>query len=104
LEYWKMITGFSEPGGSFQLEIITSNETYYQSSCRTLCSRKARRHLHWRGARAEFYLHRSTAASAFIFDIRRDMMLDISCTRPCSRCQPIVSSSCQSAPTEHPRN
>ena len=28
--YWKMISDFSEPGGSFQLEIITSNEVTYQ--------------------------------------------------------------------------
>jgi len=29
-DYWKMISEFSEPGGSFQLEIITSNEVSYQ--------------------------------------------------------------------------
>src|SRR5438034_9431331 len=28
--YWKMISDFSEPGGFFQLEIITSNEVSYQ--------------------------------------------------------------------------
>jgi hypothetical protein len=28
--FWKMISDFSEPGGSFQLEIITSNEVSYQ--------------------------------------------------------------------------
>src|SRR3954466_13644128 len=36
--YWKMISDFSEPGGSFQLEIITSNEVSYQYAMPELMS------------------------------------------------------------------
>lgn len=77
-EYWKMITDFSEPGGSFQLEIITSNETSYQSAMPELI-RNARPGGTYFGVGPEqnfTYIAALQPKIAFIFDIRRDMMLE----------------------------
>jgi hypothetical protein len=77
-EYWKMITDFSEPGGAFQLEIITSNETSYQSIMPELM-RMARPGGTYFGVGPEqnfTYIAALQPKIAFIFDIRRDMMLE----------------------------
>jgi hypothetical protein len=77
-QYWKMITDFSEPGGSFQLEIITSNETSYQSILPDLM-RLAKPGGTYFGVGPEqnfTYIAALQPKIAFIFDIRRDMMLE----------------------------
>jgi hypothetical protein len=77
-EYWKMINDFSEPGGSFQLEIITSNETSYQSIMPDLM-RLAKPGGTYFGVGPEqnfTYIAALQPKIAFIFDIRRDMMLE----------------------------
>jgi len=77
-EYWKMITDYSEPGGSFQLEIITSNETSYQSVMPDLM-RVAKPGGTYFGVGPEqnfTYVAALQPKIAFIFDIRRDMMLE----------------------------
>jgi hypothetical protein len=77
-EYWKMISDFSEPGGSFQLEIITSNETSYQSVMPDLI-RVAKPGGTYFGVGPEqnfTYIAALQPKIAFIFDIRRDMMLE----------------------------
>ena len=77
-EYWKMITDFSEPGGSFQLEIITSNETSYQSVMPDLMRvGKPGGAYFGVGPEQNFtYVAALQPKIAFIFDIRRDMMLE----------------------------
>jgi hypothetical protein len=77
-EYWKMITDFSEPGGPFQLEIITSNETSYQSIMPALMkSAKLGGTYFGVGPEQNFtYIAALQPKIAFIFDIRRDMMLE----------------------------
>jgi hypothetical protein len=77
-EYWKLITDFSEPGGSFQLEIITSNETSYQSLMPDL-TRLVKPGGTYFGVGPEqnfTYIAALQPRIAFIFDIRRDMMLE----------------------------
>src|SRR6185295_16604790 len=77
-EYWRLITDFSEPGGSFQLEIITSNETSYQSLMPDLM-RLAKPGGTYFGVGPEqnfTYIAALQPKIAFIFDIRRDMMLE----------------------------
>jgi hypothetical protein len=77
-EYWKMITDFSEPGGAFHLEIITSNETSYQSIMPELM-RVAKPGGTYFGVGPEqnfTYVAALQPKIAFIFDIRRDMMLE----------------------------
>jgi hypothetical protein len=76
--YWKIITEFSEPGGAFQLEIITSNETSYQSVMPDLM-RIAKPGGTYFGVGPEqnfTYIAALQPKIAFIFDIRRDMMLE----------------------------
>jgi hypothetical protein len=77
-EYWEMITSFSEPGGSFQLEIITSNETSYQSIMPDLMLvAKPGGTYFGVGPEQNFtYIAALQPKIAFIFDIRRDMMLE----------------------------
>jgi hypothetical protein len=77
-EYWKMITDFSELGGSFHLEIITSNETSYQSIMPDLM-RTAKPGGAYFGVGPEqnfTYVAALQPKIAFIFDVRRDMMLE----------------------------
>jgi hypothetical protein len=77
-EYWKMITDFSEPDKPFQLEIITSNETSYQSILPELM-RVAKPGGTYFGVGPEqnfTYVAALQPKIAFIFDIRRDMMLE----------------------------
>ena len=77
-EYWKMVTDFSEPGGFFQLEIITSNETSYQSSLPDLMKTAKPGGTYFGvGPEQNFtYIAALQPRIAFIFDIRRDMMLE----------------------------
>ena len=77
-QFWKMITDFSEPGGSFHLEIITSNETSYQSIMPDLM-RVAKPGGTYFGVGPEqnfTYVAALQPKIAFIFDVRRDMMLE----------------------------
>ena len=77
-EYWRLITDFSEPGGSFQLEIITSNETSYQSLMPDLMKLAKPGGTYFGvGPEQNFtYIAALQPKIAFIFDIRRDMMLE----------------------------
>src|SRR5215468_2586331 len=77
-EYWKMISDFSEPGGSFQLEIITSNETSYQSIMPQLVKSVQPGGVYLGVAPEQnfTYIAGIQPKIAFIFDIRRDMMLE----------------------------
>ena len=77
-DYWKMISDFSEPNGYFQHEIITSNETSYQSVLPQLV-RTARIGGVYLGVGPEqnfTYIAALQPKIAFIIDIRRDMMLE----------------------------
>jgi hypothetical protein len=77
-EYWQMISGFSEPGGYFQYPIITSNEISYQSVLPALM-RTPRSGGAYLGVGPEqnfTYIAALRPKIAFIFDIRRDMMLE----------------------------
>jgi hypothetical protein len=76
--FWKMISDFSEPGGSFQLEIITSNEQSYQYVLPQLAM-KVKPGGVYLGVAPEqnfTYIAALQPKIAFIFDIRRDMMLE----------------------------
>src|SRR5712672_2588639 len=77
-EYWKMISDFSEPGGSFQLEIITSNEVSYQSVMPQLVKTVQPGGVYLGVAPEQnfTYIAGIQPKIAFIFDIRRDMMLE----------------------------
>jgi hypothetical protein len=76
--YWKMISDFSEPGGSFQLEIITSNERSYQSVLPQLMRTVTTGGVYLGVAPEQnfTYIAALQPKIAFIFDIRRDMMLE----------------------------
>jgi len=76
--YWKMISDFSEPGGSFQLEIITSNETSYQYVMPQLMNTVKPGGVYLGVAPEQnfTYIAALQPKIAFIFDIRRDMMLE----------------------------
>jgi hypothetical protein len=77
-QFWKMINDFSEPGGAFQLEIITSNETSYQSIMPELMRLSKPGGTYFGvGPEQNFtYIAALQPKIAFIFDIRRDMMLE----------------------------
>ncbi|HEY2380588.1 MAG TPA: hypothetical protein VGK48_05340 [Terriglobia bacterium] len=77
-DYWQMIFGFSEPSGYFQYEIITSNEVSYQQVLPGLM-RTPRTGGAYLGVGPEqnfTYIAALKPKIAFIFDIRRDMMLE----------------------------
>ena len=76
--FWKMISDFSEPGGSFQLEIITSNEQSYQYVLPQLVARVKPGGVYLGVAPEQnfTYIAALQPKIAFIFDIRRDMMLE----------------------------
>src|SRR5215831_12277276 len=77
-EYWKMISEFSEPGGYFQYDIVTSNETSYQYVMPELMktSRSGGAYLGVGPEQNFTYIAALQPKIAFIFDIRRDMMLE----------------------------
>jgi hypothetical protein len=76
--YWKMISDFSEPGGFFQLEIITSNEVSYQYAMPQLVNtiKPGGVYLGVAPEQNFTYIAGLQPKIAFIFDIRRDMMLE----------------------------
>jgi hypothetical protein len=77
-EYWKMISDFSEPDGLFQQDILTSNEISYQYVLPNLTG-TARSGGAYLGVGPEqnfTYIAAVQPKIAFIFDIRRDMMLE----------------------------
>jgi hypothetical protein len=77
-EYWKMISGFSEPSGYFQHEIVTSNEISYQYVLPELM-KTARSGGAYLGVGPEqnfTYIAALQPKIAFIIDIRRAMMLE----------------------------
>jgi hypothetical protein len=76
--FWKMISDFSEPGGTFQLEIITSNEQSYQYVLPQLTARVKPGGVYLGVAPEQnfTYIAALQPKIAFIFDIRRDMMLE----------------------------
>jgi hypothetical protein len=76
--FWKLISDFSEPGGSFQLEIITSNEQSYQYVLPQLTARIKPGGVYLGVAPEQnfTYIAALQPKIAFIFDIRRDMMVE----------------------------
>jgi hypothetical protein len=77
-EYWKLISEFSEPSGYFQYEIVTSNETSYQYVMPELMKspRSGGAYLGVGPEQNFTYIAALQPRIAFIFDIRRDMMLE----------------------------
>jgi hypothetical protein len=77
-EYWKLISEFSEPSGYFQYDIVTSNETSYQYVMPDLMKtpRSGAAYLGVGPEQNFTYIAALQPKIAFIFDIRRDMMLE----------------------------
>ena len=77
-EYWKMISDFSEPSGYFQYDIVTSNEVSYQHVMPELMKtpRSGGAYLGVGPEQNFTYIAALRPKIAFIFDIRRDMMLE----------------------------
>jgi hypothetical protein len=76
--YWKMIMDFSEPGGYYQYNVVTSNEMTYQNSLPALTKtpRSGGAYLGVGPEQNFTYIAALQPKIAFIFDIRRDMMLE----------------------------
>src|SRR5262245_57360183 len=77
-EYWKMINDFSEPAGYYQYNVVTSNEMTYQHSLPDL-TKTPRAGGAYLGVGPEqnfTYIAALQPKIAFIFDIRRDMLLE----------------------------
>jgi hypothetical protein len=77
-EFWGMITAFSEPAGYYQYNVITSNEMTYQNSLPEL-TKTPRTGGAYLGVGPEqnfTYMAALQPKIAFIFDIRRDMLLE----------------------------
>jgi hypothetical protein len=77
-EYWKMITDFSEPAGYYQYNVITTNEASYQYSIPDLMKtpRAGGAYLGVGPEQNFTYIAALQPKIAFIFDIRREMMLE----------------------------
>ena len=77
-EYWKIINDFSEPAGYYQYNVITSNETSYQYSVPDLMKtpRAGGAYLGVGPEQNFTYIAALQPKIAFIFDIRREMMLE----------------------------
>ena len=77
-EYWRLISEFSEPSGYFQYDIVTSNETSYQYVLPDLMKtpRSGGAYLGVGPEQNFTYIAALQPKIAFIFDIRRDMMLE----------------------------
>src|SRR5262245_13673857 len=76
-EFWRMVTDFSEPGGSFPYENFVSNEVSYQDIIPEL-TRIAKPGGVYLGVAPEqnfTYIAAIQAKVAFILDIRRQNML-----------------------------
>src|ERR1051326_7199564 len=77
-EFWKIVSEFSEPNGYFQYEIVTSNETSYQTVLPDLMKtpRSGGAYLGVGPEQNFTYIAALQPKIAFIIDIRRDMMLE----------------------------
>jgi hypothetical protein len=77
--FWKMITEFSEPDGSFNMEIITSNETAYQIPIPNLKQVVPPGGVYLGVGPEQNFTYMSALRSkmGFIIDIRRDNMLEL---------------------------
>lgn len=77
-EYWKMINDFSEPAGYYQYNVVTSNELTYQHSLPDLMKtpRAGGAYLGVGPEQNFTYIAAVQPKIAFIFDIRREMMLE----------------------------
>jgi len=77
-EYWKMINDFSEPAGYYQYNVVTSNEMSYQYSLPELIKtpRPGGAYLGVGPEQNFTYIAAVQPKIAFIFDIRRDMLLE----------------------------
>src|SRR5215468_9046828 len=77
-EYWKMINDFSEPTGYYQYNVVTSNEMSYQYSLPDLMKtpRAGGAYLGVGPEQNFTYIAALQPKIAFIFDIRREMMLE----------------------------
>src|SRR5436190_3774573 len=77
-EYWKMINDFSEPAGYYQYNVVTSNEMSYQYSLPDLVKtpRAGGAYLGVGPEQNFTYIATLQPKIAFIFDIRRDMLLE----------------------------
>jgi hypothetical protein len=77
-EYWKMINDFSEPAGYYQYNVITSNEMTYQYGLPELMKtpRPGGAYLGVGPEQNFTYIAALQPQIAFIFDIRRDMLLE----------------------------
>jgi hypothetical protein len=77
-EFWKMISDFSEPAGYYQYNVITSNEQTYQYSIPDLMKtpRTGGAYLGVGPEQNFTYIAALQPKIAFIFDIRREMMLE----------------------------
>jgi hypothetical protein len=78
VEYWKIVSDFSEPNGYFQYEIVTSNETSYQVVLPDLMKtpRSGGAYLGVGPEQNFTYIAALQPKIAFIIDIRRDMLLE----------------------------
>ena len=77
-EYWRMINDFSEPAGYYQYNVVTSNELTYQSSLPDLLKtpRSGGAYLGVGPEQNFTYIAAVQPKIAFIFDIRREMLLE----------------------------
>jgi len=77
-DYWKMIHDFSEPAGYYQYNVVTSNEMTYQHSLPDLMKtpRDGGAYLGVGPEQNFTYIAALQPKLAFIFDIRRDMLLE----------------------------
>ena len=77
-EYWKMINDFSEPAGYYANNVVTSNEASYQNSIPDLVKtpRTGGAYLGVGPEQNFTYIAALQPKIAFIFDIRREMMLE----------------------------
>jgi len=77
--FWKMITDFSEEGGSFDFEMFMSNEASFQSVLPDLLTRVAAGGVYLGVAPEQnfTYIAALRPKMAFIVDIRRENMIEI---------------------------
>lgn len=77
-EFWEMVDGFSEPGGSFPYENFVSNEVAYQSVIEELTERVQADGVYLGVASEQNFTYIAALRSklAFIVDIRRQNMLE----------------------------
>src|SRR5262245_3904314 len=78
-DFWKMVSEFSEPGGSFRFENFLSNELEYQSVIPALQSNGNISSVYMGvGPEQNFtYLAALAPKMAFIIDIRRQNMIEL---------------------------